>query len=196
MGEVFTTIFGLLILGVFVWVAIGWLRRLVRWGRHQHALESGTHPGTPGADLAVAGGEALDDKARAVLGAASARMREKFADQWMLDDRRTLQRDGTFTSLVGQVRDLGLPTEVLVSLAGGLRRTGSRGSCCRVLAERDDIPDRWLLMAIRRLQAAPWDLAGLYLLSLEKAPGEVIGNVLAKADDVRADDLVGADRRA
>ena len=188
MGEVFTTMLGLLILGVFAWVAIGWLRRLVRWGRHQHALESGTHPGTPGADLAVAGGEALDDKARAVLGAASARMREKFADQWMLDDRRTLQRDGTFTSLVGQVRDLGLPTEVLVSLAGGYDAWLAR-VVLPVLAERDDIPDRWLLMAIRRLEAASYDLAGLYLLSLEKAPGEVIGNVLAKADDVRADDL-------
>ena len=188
MGDVISTIFWLGILGVVLWVAVGWLRRLVQWGRHQYALESGTHPGTPGADLAVAGGEALDDKAREVLGAASARMREKFGDQWMLDDRRTLQRDGTFTNLVGQVRDLDLPTEVLVSLAGGYDAWLAR-VVLPVLAERDDIPDRWLLMAIRRLEAASYDLAGMYLLSLEKAPGEVIGNVLAKAEDVRADDL-------
>ena len=67
--------------------------------------------------------------------------------------------------------------------------SGSRASCFRVLAERDDIPERWLLMAVRRIPPAPYDLAGLYLLSLEKAPGEVIGNALAKADDVRGDDL-------
>jgi ATP-dependent Clp protease ATP-binding subunit ClpC len=183
-GDVFTTVLGFALIFLAGWVVLGWVRGIVRWWRlrREPALaESG------GGELAIPGGRALDDNARAVLRAASERLGQHFADTY-IDNRQTLERDRVFATSVKEVRALALPTETLVSLAAGYDAWVTR-LVLPVLAERDDIPDRWLLMAIRRIGPAPWDLAGLYLRSLEKAPGEVVGNAIAKAEDVRGDDL-------
>jgi ATP-dependent Clp protease ATP-binding subunit ClpC len=102
--------------------------------------------------------------------------------------RMELISEPMFEKAVEQVRGLGLSTDDLISLCSSEGPWIAR-IVLPVLAERDDIPDRWVSLAIKRLEPAPWDLAGLLLLSLEKAPGEVIGKALESADDVDVDDL-------
>ena len=182
MADVFWGILGLVVLGVFVWVVVGWLRALLRWWRDRRRRGS-----VPVRDAPIPGGRELDDGTRGVLRAAAVRLAGQFEDDY-IPSRRTLEEDPIFVGGVAAVRALDLPTEALVSLAAGHDAWITR-LVLPVLAERDDIPDRWLLTAIRRIQPAPFDLAGLYLLSLVKAPGEVIGNALAKADAVHNEDL-------
>jgi ATP-dependent Clp protease ATP-binding subunit ClpC len=131
----------------------------------------------------VAAGEDSEAALRSARDRVAAALGENY-----IESRRDLQREAVFVKAVDDVRELGLPTERLVSLASGHDEWLTR-IVLPVLGEREDIPDRWLLTAVRRLTPAPWDLAGLYLLSLEKAPGDVIGNALAKAEQVRNDDL-------
>jgi ATP-dependent Clp protease ATP-binding subunit ClpC len=181
VADVLWGILGLVVLGVFVWVVVGWLRALLRWWRDRR------RPPLPVGDAPIAGGRELDESARGVLRTASVSLAGRFEDDYIAS-RRTLEEDPVFVGGVAAVRALGLPTETLVSLAAGHDAWITR-LVLPVLAERDDIPERWLLTAIRRLPPAPFDLAGLYLLSLVKAPGEVIGNALAKADDVHDEDL-------
>jgi ATP-dependent Clp protease ATP-binding subunit ClpC len=57
------------------------------------------------------------------------------------------------------------------------------------MAERDDVPESWRSTVMRRVNAASYDHAGLFLRSLERAPGEVIGPALAKADQVLPADV-------
>jgi ATP-dependent Clp protease ATP-binding subunit ClpC len=163
------------------------LKRLGAWLRRIHDSARQEGMAAPGGDATIPGGRELDDNAKTVLRSASERVSAKF-EGGFVDSRQRLMSEKVFVSAVDEVRALDLPTETLVSLASGHDQWLTR-VVLPVLAERDDIPDRWLLMAIRRLPPAPWDLAGLYLLSLEKAPGEAIGNALAKAEDVRGDDL-------
>ena len=59
-----------------------------------------------------------------------------------------------------------------------------------VLARCDDIPEGWVRGVVRRVPDAPYDYAGLLALSLERAPGQVIGPVLAVAHGLLAEDMV------
>jgi hypothetical protein len=141
---------------------------------------------TGGAVSPVPGGRELDTEQQQLLRAEADRLEERF--EGAAASRNVLLADDAFRRALARVRSFELPTESLVSLASSYDGWVAR-LVLPLLAEREDIPDRWLLMVVRRLPPAPWDLAGMLLLSLENAPGEVIGNVLAKADDVRNDDL-------
>jgi ATP-dependent Clp protease ATP-binding subunit ClpC len=141
---------------------------------------------TGGAVSPVPGGRELDTEQQQLLRAEADRLEERF--EGAAASRNVLLADDAFRRVLARVRSFELPTESLVSLASSYDGWVAR-LVLPLLAEREDIPDRWLLMVVRRLPPAPWDLAGMLLLSLENAPGEVIGNVLAKADDVRNDDL-------
>ncbi|MBA2643573.1 MAG: ATP-dependent Clp protease ATP-binding subunit [Actinobacteria bacterium] len=187
VGDVLWALFGFGLIALFLWWLGSQLTKLVAWWREQRG-GSRKATGDAGAAPPIPGGRDLTDNARAVLQSVRDRVAARFAESFF-ENRRSLQQDKVFAASVDQVRALALPTEMLVSLAAGYDHWITR-VVLPVLSERDDIPDRWLLMAIRRLPPAPWDLAGLYVLSLEKAPGEVIGNVLAKTEDVRGDDVV------
>jgi ATP-dependent Clp protease ATP-binding subunit ClpC len=176
-------VYGLAAIGI-CWLGV----KLFKLGRLWRDARRGLATGAGGTTAArLSGGRDLTDEQRRVLRTEAERVALRFEDG--AQNRDVLLQDDVFARSLARVRSLELPTESLVSLGGGHDPWVARLTL-PVLAERDDVPDRWLLMAVRRLPSAPWDLAGMLLLSLERAPGEVIGNALAKIDDVLEQDLV------
>jgi len=106
-----------------------------------------------------------------------------------------LLEDPLFSETVDEVlaehRSSGTPVEALLELARDNRAWVGRIALGALARCDDEIPASWPAAAVRRLENAPWDYAGLVLLALERAPGEVIGPVLARMHEVLAADLAG-----
>jgi ATP-dependent Clp protease ATP-binding subunit ClpC len=179
---------GAILFLVLLAVAVAWagsrLRQLAEHWRRRREDAADPHSGTAAA--AVPGGRDLSPEQQRVLRAEADRLDDRF--EHGAANRDVLLADDVFRRALRRARSLELSTEVLVSLAASHDAWVARLALV-LLSERDDVPDRWLPMAVRRLSPAPWDLAGLFLLSLERAPGDVIGNVLPKLDDVLDGDL-------
>ena len=130
----------------------------------------------------------------AAVAAAGARLEPILTHESPPRSAAQLLENRDFADALDKVRATNIPTDELIHLAAG-----HDAVICRVvlplLAERDDVPERWLLMALRRITPAPWDLAGFYALSLERFRGEVIGNLLSKTDDLLDGDLAEVIRR-
>ena len=97
----------------------------------------------------------------------------------------------TVDEVVAQHRSSETPVEALLELARDNRAWVGRIALGALARCDDEIPASWPAAAVRRLENAPWDYAGLVLLALERAPGEVIGPVLARMHEVLAADLAG-----
>ena len=97
----------------------------------------------------------------------------------------------TVDEVVAEHRSSETPVEALLELARDNRAWVGRIALGALARCDDAIPESWPAAAVRRLENAPWDYAGLVLLALERAPGEVIGPVLARMHEVLAADLVG-----
>ena len=98
-------------------------------------------------------------------------------------------QDELFRAAVGELAIRKPAMEDLVRLARENRVWVSKIALA-VMADRDDVPEKWRSAAVRRLESAAYDHAGLMLFSLERVRGHVIGSALAKADQVITSDLV------
>ena len=97
----------------------------------------------------------------------------------------------TVDEVVAEHRSSETPVEALLELARDNRAWVGRIALGALARCDDELPESWPAAAVRRLDNAPWDYAGLVLLALERAPGEVIGPVLVRMHEVLAADLVG-----
>jgi ATP-dependent Clp protease ATP-binding subunit ClpC len=100
-----------------------------------------------------------------------------------------LLTDELFRTAVRELVSRRPPIDDLVRMARDNRVWVSKIALV-AMAGREDVPESWRSTVMRRVNAASYDHAGLFLCSLERAPGEVIGPALSKADQVLAADLV------
>ena len=103
--------------------------------------------------------------------------------------RTVLLADAEFCEAVERLEAHRLAVADLVEIGLDDRRPWVSRIALATLARRNDVPETWPSSAIRRVSSADWDYAGLLLLTLEHAPGEVLGPALSKIDDVVATDL-------
>ena len=149
---------------------------------------SATAPTRGGGEAPIPGGHGVDENAGAVLGDVSRKLAAKFDDIWV-DTRRTLESDKVFQECVragagarAADRDPRLARRRLRRVDHARRAAGPRRARRppRPLAADGDPPDR--AGAVRPRRPVP-DVA-------RQGAGRGDRNALAKADDVRADDLV------
>jgi ATP-dependent Clp protease ATP-binding subunit ClpC len=97
--------------------------------------------------------------------------------------RHALETSPLFAEAVARLEEPRQPVDVLLRLTRDGDRWVSR-LALGALASRDDLPEDWPTIAVRRLPEAPYDHCWLYLRTLERVPGPVIGLVLSHVNDV------------